>query len=66
MTFDDPAESGPVPVVLELVIAGTEPLSGTVGPTGSSQRTPFRGWIDLMSVIAGLRVRDPDDPAQAG
>jgi hypothetical protein len=66
MTFDDPAEIDHAPVVLELVIAGTEPLSGTIGLAGSPQRRPFRGWIDLMSVIATLRAGDPDDPAKAG
>jgi hypothetical protein len=66
MTFDDPAASGRLPIVLELVITGTEPLSGTIGLAGSSRRSQFRGWIDLMSVITALRSGGPDDPAKAG
>jgi hypothetical protein len=38
-------------VVLELVICGSEPLSGQVGPAGIPDRIPFWGWIDLMNAI---------------
>jgi hypothetical protein len=48
------------PLVLELVIAGTEPLSGTVGPAGGEARLDFHGWIDLMVAISTL------DAAHAG
>jgi len=43
-------------LVLELIIADTEPLSGTVGCPGSPSRTAFHGWIDLMSAINSLRT----------
>jgi hypothetical protein len=43
-------------LVLELVIADTEPLSGSVGRPGCPSRTAFCGWIDLMSAINGLRA----------
>ena len=41
-------------VVLELVIAGTEPISGTVRRAGSEDTEDFHGWIDLMSIIGSL------------
>src|SRR5271166_5786974 len=44
------------PLVLELVITGTEPLSGTVGPAGSQWRLAFHGWIDLMIAIGTLHA----------
>ena len=43
-------------LVLELVLAAGEPLSGTVGPIGGSARVPFHGWIALMSAIGQLRA----------
>jgi hypothetical protein len=42
------------PLVLELIVAGTEPLAGTVGPAGGGLRVPFHGWIDLMAAISSL------------
>jgi hypothetical protein len=42
------------PLVLELVIAEAEPLTGMVGPAGGGDRIRFRGWIDLMSAIRTL------------
>jgi hypothetical protein len=49
------------PLVLELVIEGTEPLSGTVAVAGSDSRREFCGWIDLMSAVSLLQ-----DGRQAG
>ncbi len=43
-------------LVLELVLAAGEPLSGTVGPIGGSARVPFHGWIALMSAIGQFRA----------
>jgi hypothetical protein len=51
------------PLVLELVIAGTEPLSGTVGPAGSQARLDFHGWIDLMSAISTFGASHAGNPA---
>jgi hypothetical protein len=42
------------PLVLELVIAGTDPMRGTVGTPGEGPPISFRGWIDLMSAISSL------------
>jgi hypothetical protein len=42
------------PLVLELVISATNPLSGTVGRLGGDTPVVFRGWIDLMGAISGL------------
>jgi hypothetical protein len=42
------------PVVLELIIIGTEPISGTVRRAGSEDTEVFHGWIDLMSIIGSL------------
>jgi hypothetical protein len=47
-------------LVLELVIADTEPLSGSVSRQGGLSRTAFCGWIDLMSTINGLRAARPE------
>jgi hypothetical protein len=44
----------PCPLVLELVIAGTDPLSGTVRPAGGEAAIAFHGWIDLMGAISSL------------
>jgi hypothetical protein len=41
------------PLVLELIIAGTEPLTGTVRPVGGPP-VAFHGWIDLMAAISSL------------
>jgi hypothetical protein len=46
----------PCPLVLELVIAGTDPLSGTVRPAGESAPIAFHGWIDLMGALSSLGV----------
>jgi hypothetical protein len=42
------------PLVLELSLAGDDPVSGTVGIVGGPPATPFHGWIDLMSAINSL------------
>ena len=42
------------PLVLELIIAGTEPLTGTVRPVGGGDPVAFHGWIDLMAAISSL------------
>jgi hypothetical protein len=42
------------PLALELIIAATEPLTGTVGPAGGGFPVPFHGWIDLMAAISSL------------
>ena len=51
-----PTEDGPAatPLVLELVIAGTEPLSGTVRPADGTCPIAFHGWIDLMGALSSL------------
>jgi hypothetical protein len=41
-------------LVLELIITEPQPLTGQVGPAGTPDRIPFRGWIDLMSAINTL------------
>jgi hypothetical protein len=44
-------------LVLQLVIAPTEPLSGSVGPQQQpAVRVDFSGWIGLMSAINELRA----------
>jgi len=42
------------PLVLELVIADTDPLTGTVRPAGGRAPVAFHGWIDLMAAISSL------------
>jgi hypothetical protein len=44
------------PLVLELILGGGEPLSGTVGNPGDPAPVAFHGWIDLMSAIHLLRA----------
>jgi hypothetical protein len=41
-------------LTLELVIFGSHPLSGQIGPVGTPDRIAFHGWIDLMSAIHTL------------
>lgn len=43
------------PLVLELTIAGTEPLRGTVRATGGESGISFHGWIDLMAAISEIK-----------
>jgi hypothetical protein len=43
-------------LVLELSLAGGDPVSGTVGVAGGPPPVPFHGWIDLMSAINTLRA----------
>jgi hypothetical protein len=50
-------------LVLELVICGSQPLSGQVGPAGAPHRIPFHGWIDLMSAIHTLCASAGNPPA---
>jgi hypothetical protein len=43
-------------LVLELSLTEDDPVSGTVRVVGRSAAMSFHGWIDLMSVINGLRA----------
>ncbi len=43
-------------LVLRLVIADTEPLSGWIGPQQAAVALDFSGWIGLMSAINELRA----------
>jgi hypothetical protein len=54
-----PGEAAPAasPLVLELVITGTEPVSGTVGPVDGAGPIAFHGWIDLMGALSSLGAR---------
>ena len=69
MAADDRDEAGPPgrgpPLVLELVISESDPLTGLVGPAGSTDRLCFRGWIDLMSAVATLFAGHADSPPRA-
>ena len=57
-------EAGPgESLVLELVISGSQPLSGQVGPASAPHRIPFHGWIDLMSAIHTLCASADNPPA---
>jgi hypothetical protein len=57
-------EAGPGEwLALELVICGSQPLSGQVGPAGAPHRIPFHGWIDLMSAIHTLCASADNPPA---
>lgn len=47
-------------LALRLVITGTEPLSGSVGPEQSTVPMAFSGWIGLMSAINELVAQQPD------
>jgi hypothetical protein len=54
-------------LVLQLVIADTEPLSGWICPQQQpAVRVDFSGWISLMSAINELRAGQPDTSAPAG
>jgi hypothetical protein len=56
-------EAGPGEwLVLELVIASSQPLSGRVGSAGAAHRIPFHGWIDLMSAIHTLCASADNPP----
>jgi hypothetical protein len=50
------------PMVLELIIAATEPPSGTVRAAGSQTPVAFHGWIDLMAAISSLGDRSQAEP----
>jgi hypothetical protein len=50
------------PLILELVIAETEPLSGTVGPAGREARLDLHGWIDLTSAITTFGAGHAENP----
>jgi hypothetical protein len=54
-----PTEDAPAatPLVLELVIAGTEPLTGTIRPADGKCPIAFHGWIDLMGALSSLGAR---------
>ncbi len=47
-------------LILQLVIADTEPLSGSVARQQPPIRIDFSGWIGLMSAINELRAGQPD------
>jgi hypothetical protein len=64
--WSGPRTDGAVPLVLELVIAGTDPMHGTVGQQGEGAAIAFRGWIDLMSAINSLRTQPPRPAESAG
>jgi hypothetical protein len=49
-------------LILELVIAETEPLSGTVGPAGREARLDLHGWIDLTSAITTFGAGHAENP----
>lgn len=51
------------PLVLELVISATNPLSGTVRRSGGDRPVGFRGWIDLMGAISALSAGHGADVA---
>jgi hypothetical protein len=53
-------------LVLELVIAGTDPMRGTVGRPGEDAPVAFQGWIDLMSAITSLGARPQRPGGLAG
>jgi hypothetical protein len=58
-----PGNPGPESqLILELVISGARPLSGRIGPAGTSDRIPFNGWIGLMSAIHALGGNDTTPP----
>jgi hypothetical protein len=51
-------------LVVRLVIADTEPVSGSVGPQHQpAVRIDFSGWIGLMSAINELRAGQPGTSA---
>jgi len=60
-----PAEAAPAasPLVLELVIDGTEPMSGTVRPVDGTCPIAFHGWIDLMGALSSLGLKVLRHPA---
>jgi len=64
-TLAVPVEAAPATtgLVLELVIAGTEPLSGTVRQADSEDLIAFHGWIDLMGALSSLGARSGAVPA---
>jgi hypothetical protein len=49
-------------LVLKLVIAATDPLTGTVEPPGQAPGIAFHGWIDQMGTISDLAARHGEDP----
>ena len=60
MTSGDPSSSRtggaspPSPLIVELHIAGLQPLSGHASLPGAAAPISFHGWIDLMSAIGTL------------
>jgi hypothetical protein len=54
------------PLVLELVIAATEPPTGTIRAAGSAAPVAFHGWIDLMAAISSLGERSHAGPDLPG
>lgn len=50
------------PLVLELIIAETEPPAGTVRAAGSEAPVAFHGWIDLMAAISSMGERPAAEP----
>jgi hypothetical protein len=54
------------PLVLELILAATEPPTGTVRAAGAEAPVAFHGWIDLMAAISSLGVRSRAEPGLPG
>jgi hypothetical protein len=52
------------PLVLELIIAGTEPLTGTIRTAGRGAPVAFHGWIDLMAAVSSLGAGCRAEPAR--
>jgi hypothetical protein len=52
-------------LVLKLVIAATDPLTGTVELPGQAPGISFNGWIDLMSAVSALAASDGGHPDRA-
>ena len=58
----------PSPLIVELRIAGLQPLSGHASLPGAAAPIPFHGWIDLMSAIGTLyadQATSPPQPSEA-
>jgi hypothetical protein len=52
-------------LVLRLVIAATDPLTGTVELAGQAPGITFHGWIDLMGAVSALAASQGDQQDRA-
>lgn len=43
------------PVVLRMTVESGEPISGTLVVEGESESHAFRGWIELMAIVAAAQ-----------